>query len=320
VSLTRCSDYSPEKITDAIAAQFELLGGIGEFVRRGDVVLLKPNFIAPKSRRHAVQTDPAVIVEIARLLKDFGAKPFVGDSPAWSDVFTCVERLKLTEPLERLSVPVRQLDKPRKCLVGSRQIRVGISSIVLDADVIINLPKFKTHQQLLTTFALKNMFGCVSGKWKTFWHFTEGKIIEDFCRLLIDIYRFLNPALTIIDGVEVMDGPGPVKGRARNLGWIIGGTDPIACEVVCSRLVNLEPLQVPVIKTAYKIGAGCADFDMVRIVGDNFPVDVCRDFQLPDLIPVRFSLYHVCRSILKQIRLLAEKNGNIAGGLTDKDG
>ncbi len=218
VILSRCSDYNPPGITEALQRQFELLGGLEKFVTPGDTVLLKPNFIAPRSRRQATQTDPAVIIETARLLKDFGARPFVGDSPAWGNVFTCVKALRLEEPLKKLSVPVKHLDKPKKCRIGTKDTIVGISSVALDADVIINLPKFKSHQQLTATFAVKNMFGCVSGKRKALWHFTKGKNADDFCEFLIDIYKFLKPAFTIIDGVIAMDGPGPIKGRARPLG------------------------------------------------------------------------------------------------------
>ena len=107
VTLTRCGDYGQARIAEAMERHFELLGGIGKLVKQGDTVLLKPNFIAPRSRRHAAQTDPSVIIEAARLLKDFGAKPFVADSPAWSNTFTCAQTLKLTEPLAKLNVPVK---------------------------------------------------------------------------------------------------------------------------------------------------------------------------------------------------------------------
>jgi len=305
VILTRCEDYSRAAVAEAIAGQFELLGGLERFVSRGDTVLLKPNFIAPKSRRRAVQTDPQLILETARLLKDFGAKPFVGDSPAWSNVFTCVRALKLQEPLKKLAVPVRQLDTPRKCRIGANNTRIGISSVALEADVVINLPKFKTHQQLIATFAVKNMFGCVSGKQKAYWHFARGKSAEDFCRLLIDIYRFLNPALTIIDGVIAMDGPGPINGRARSLGYIVGGTDPVACETVCAKLVNIRPQDVPIIKTAQKTGFGCSELGEIKILGDGFGENICMDFEPAEPLAIRFSLLHVCKSICKQILLLA---------------
>lgn len=306
VTLTRCEDYSRPKIARAIENHFSLLGGLDKFVSRGDIVLLKPNFIAPKSRGHAAQTDPAIIIETARLLKDFGAKPFVGDSPAWGNVFTCAKALKLVERLKQLSVPIRQLDKPKKCRIGSRGTKVAISSVALDADVIINLPKFKTHQQLVATFAVKNMFGCVSGKRKALWHFRKGGTFEDYCEFLVDIYTFLKPASTIIDGVTAMDGPGPIHGRARPLGWIIGGTEPIACEIVCCKLVNIKPEELPIAKTARQLGLGCYNPGQIGILGDDISHNICTDFELSKLIPLRFSLLHVCKSICKQILLLAK--------------
>jgi len=306
VVLTRCSDYSSDAVTNAIAKQLKLLGGLERFIRPGDVVLLKPNFIAPRCSRHATQTHPAIILEIARLLKDYGAKPFLGDSPAWGDVFACVKALNLEEPLKKMSIPVRQLNKPKRCRIGAGNIKVGISSVALDADVIINLPKFKSHQQLVATFAVKNMFGCVSGKRKALWHFRKGKNFDDFCELLIDIYNFLSPAFTIIDGVMAMDGRGPIRGRTRPLGWLIGGTDPIACEIVCSKLVNIEPENVPIIKTARQIGSDFPNAERIEILGDGFPQNVYMDFELPEMTPLRFSLVHVCKSIAKQILLLAE--------------
>jgi len=306
VTLTRCADYSEANIAEAIARQFEVLGGLEKFVRAGDSVLLKPNFIAPRRRRFATQTDPAVIVETARLLKDFGARPFVGDSPAWGNVFGCVKALKLEEPLRKLSVPIKQLDNPRWCRIGTRNTKVGISSVALDADVIINLPKFKTHQQLVATFAVKNMFGCVAGKRKAIWHFTKGKRERDFCEFLIDIFNYLKPAVTIIDGVVAMDGAGPISGRARPLGWLIGGTEPMALETICCKLVNIKPEDLPILKTAKQMGLPCPDEDSIEILGDDFSDNICMDFKLSELSPLRFSLLHVCKSICKQIILLAK--------------
>jgi len=310
VILSRCTDYTQSKIAEAIQKLFELLGGLDKFVTPGDTVLLKPNFIAPRSRRYATQTHPTVIIETARLLKDFGAKPFVADSPAWSNVFACVKALKMEESLKKLSVPVKQLDKPKWCQIGTNNTRIGISSVALDADVIINLPKFKAHQQLLATFAVKNMFGCVSGKRKALWHFTKGHNQDEFCELLIDIYKYLNPALTIIDAVTAMDGPGPIRGRARPLGWLIGGTDPIACETICAKLVDIAPEDIPIIKTAKQTGFGCSDPAKIKIAGDDFSQSICTDFKLPELIPIRFSLLHVCKSISKQILLLTKSTVN----------
>ena len=304
VSLVHCTEYRESVIAEAIARQFELSGGIERFVKRGDKVLLKPNLIAPKPRHCATQTDPAVIIETARLLKDFGAKPFVGDSPAWADIFSCARVLGLEEPLNKLGVPIKQLDKPVKRHIAG--VDVGISSVALEADKIINLPKFKSHQQLVATFAVKNMFGCVSGKWKAYWHFKKGGNEKKFCKLLIEKYKLLNPALTIIDGVIAMDGRGPINGRARPLGWLIAGTEPLSCEIVCSRLINLDYNSLPIVRTAKQVGFGCNNFDDIEIIGDSFQQKICADFVPAEPIPIRFSLYHVCKSIYKQIILLAK--------------
>jgi len=129
---------------------------------------------------------------------------------------------------------------------------------------------------------------------------------RDFCEMLIEIYKFLNPALTIIDAVTAMDGPGPIKGRARALGYLVGGTEPLACESVCARLVNIRPEDVPIIKTAKQMDFGCWDLEKITILGDGFREKVCTDFELAGPVPIRFSLLHVCKSICKQVILLAK--------------
>lgn len=302
VALTACPDYQSENIAAALQRQFGLLGGMEKFISKGDQVLIKPNFIAPRPARQAVQTDPAIIIELARLIKDFGARPFVGDSPAWADTFACVKALGLDEPLKRLSVPIRQLNKPRRHSINGS--RVGISALALDADKIINLPKFKTHQQLYATFAVKNIFGCVSGKEKALWHFIKGSSSSDFCSMLIGIYKLLSPSLTLIDAVTVMEGPGPINGIARPLGLLIGGVDPIACELVCCELVGFNPDDLPMIRTARRQHFGSDNINSVRIAGDDYKNFICPDFQAARQVPLRFSFIQVCKSIAKQIKMI----------------
>ncbi len=309
----RCEGYEPARVGDAVRRQWELLGGVGAFIKPGDTVLLKPNFIAPRSHRHsAAQTHPAVILETAKLLKDYGARPFVADSPAWTTAAVCARVLGLIEPLRRLGVPIRQLNAPRMCQLAPAGPKVGISAAALDADVIVNLPKFKTHQQLVATFAVKNMFGCVSGKRKALWHFRKGNTAREFAGLLVGVCQYLKPAVTIIDGIVAMHGQGPIRGPSKPLGWLIGGIDPIACEVVCSRLIGLEPDRLPILQAARQIGYGCSDPQRIEVVGDALPSTPCPDFKMANLTPVKFSFVRVCHSITRQLLLLAQdwKSGN----------
>lgn len=307
VSLVRCRGYEPERVAEAIERHFRLLGGIEQFVKPGDRVLLKPNFIAPRSHRQdATQTHPAVILAAARFLKDFGARPFVGDSPGWGDVQSCAEALELVEPLKRLGVPLRQLDRPTMRRVREGGPRVGLSEVALEADVIINLPKLKAHGQLLVTLAVKNMFGCVSGKRKALWHYRYGSDSARFCGLLIDICYFLRPALTLIDGIVAMERTGPSRGVSKPLGWLIGGADPLSCETVCCRLLGINPGQVPLLRAASRMQLDGLDLDRIELVGDP-PGEPCSDFELPTLAPIRFSLCRVLRSKLRQMWLLARR-------------
>jgi uncharacterized protein (DUF362 family) len=306
VALVRCEDYEPAWVGGALKRQFELLGGLGAFVKPGDTVLIKPNLIAPRSHHHsAAQTHPAVIIETARLLKDYGAKPFVADSPAWANVAICAHALELTGPLRKLGVPIRQLNAPRKCSLGPDRPRVGLSSLALDADAIVNLPKFKTHQQMVATFAVKNMFGCVSGKHKALWHLRRGNSQSEFAGLLVGVCQYLQPALTIIDGIVAMHGQGPIRGPSKPLGWLIGGADPIACEMICCRLAGFAPEQLPILQEARRIGYGCSDPGGIAIVGDPLPPTPCPGFKPAELTPVKFTLARVCHSITRQILLLA---------------
>jgi uncharacterized protein (DUF362 family) len=304
VSLVRCPDYESQAVRSVLLRHFELQGGIEKFISKGDSVLIKPNMIAPKPSQCATQTDPAVIIELAKILLDFGAKPFVADSSAWANARACAEAIGIAEPLKKLGVPVRHLSRPVSRVLEHSGTKIGISSLALDADKIINLPKLKTHQQLVATIAVKNMFGCVSGKAKAMWHFRKGDTFDEFCTMLIDIYKLLNPVITIIDGVVAMEGPGPISGIPKKLGWTIASVDPIAAEVVCCNFLGISPGQLPMIKTAEKLNFGCTNRRDIEIVGDSFLTGENITLEPAELIPLKFSFPRIIKSITKQVWIL----------------
>lgn len=305
VFLGRCADYGPANIAGVLEKHFWLACDDGDFVSAGDKVLIKPNLIAPKTRAKAVQTDPAIIFEVARIVKDLGGKPFIADSPAWSDAQGCIKALGLKDSLRYLGVPVRQMNKPKRLKIGGTKI--GISRVALEADRIINLPKFKTHQQLMATFAVKNMYGCVCGKEKALRHYTKGNSEDEFCEMLIEIYKLLAPSLNIIDAVIAMQGGGPINGEPETLGFVITGRDPIACETICARLINLNPDTLPMIKTAKRMNFGCSDMNKINIVGDDYKKFIRTDFKLAKQTPLKFSFTGICKSAAKQLWILIKQ-------------
>ena len=305
VSFTRCPDYNSDNVRKSLLRHFELLGPLGNFVSFGDTVLIKPNLIAPRSCDCPAQTHPAVIIELAKILIEAGAKPFVADSPAWADAQTCAAAIGLIEPLKKLGVKIEQLDSPVTTRLKSGT-KVGISSKALDADKIINLPKLKAHQQLGATIAVKNMFGCISGKAKAIWHFRKGGQTEDFCKMLIEIYELLAPAITIIDAVVAMEGPGPIRGTARDVGCIVASTDPLAAERLCCQLIGFNPHQLPILQTAAHLGLGPGDMEKVEVLGDDYHDCILSDFLAAQQVPLRFSLPRILKSISRQILLVAK--------------
>jgi uncharacterized protein (DUF362 family) len=298
-ALAGCRSYAPEAVQAAVDRLFELPGGVERFAGRGERVLIKPNLIVPAGDCGPAQTHPAVILAIARRLKEAGAKPMVGDSPAWQDTAACLRSLGVMEELEKLGVPAVQLDEPVRVRIEGG--RIGISRKALEADKIINVPKFKAHQQLGATFAVKNMYGCVTGKEKALRHFTHGGDPERFCRMLIGIYARLAPVLNIIDAVTAMEGQGPIHGTPKELGVLIGGEDPIACERVCCAIAGLDPEGLPILRTARRLRFGCHE---PEVVGDALEGFVCRDFQPAVQTPLRFTLPRICRSVAKQALML----------------
>jgi uncharacterized protein (DUF362 family) len=308
VAVVGCSNYEPANVTSAIERIFSLLGGGEKFICKSDRVLLKPNFITAAPAWQAVQTDPAVILAVAKIVKDFGGKPFIADSPAWRNVWASIKSLQLDGPLKKLGVDVVPLNRPKRFKTAGGNI--GISSVALDADRIINLPKFKAHQQLGATFAVKNMFGCVCGKEKAFRHFTAGQSCHKFCRMLIEIYDLLAPVITIIDGIVAMEGAGPINGKPKKLGVLVAGDEPIACERVCCELIGLAPDELPMIQTAMEMDLGCADLDDINILGDDYAELICTDFIRAQQIPLRFSLPRVCKSVFKQLIYLLGRKSN----------
>jgi uncharacterized protein (DUF362 family) len=282
------------------------MGGVERFIRPTQRTLIKPNLIVPRGPEVPAQTHAEVIYAVARVVKEAGAVPLVGDSPAWSNTRGCLKSLGIDERLESLGAEIVQLDQPVRMDIDGMQ--VGISRVALEADAIINLPKLKAHQQLGATFAFKNMYGCVAGlggKEKAYWHFARGKDCALFCRMIIGIYRKLNPVFNIIDGIVGMEGQGPISGQSRQVGYLVAGIDPVACERVCCELVGFNPSDLPLLMAACNAGMGTLNEPIER-VGDVYTGPVCEDFKPAIQTPLRFSFLHICKSIIKQCMILTK--------------
>lgn len=282
VSLAACRSYQPDSVLAAVSSCLEAFGGMSSFVRPGQRVLLKPNLLSAKIPEEAITTHPAVLEAVIVLVKQAGGIPVVGDSPGGkiSDLRTYWEVTGTAEACRRQKAELVSFEKS-----GVYEKRVGnrkyyIARPVLDAEVVINLPKLKTHSLTVLTCAVKNMFGVVPGIRKSMHHREEPKPRE-FSGLVADIFSLAKPHLNIVDAVVGMDGAGPSAGDPKELGFIMAGSDGVAVDAAAAHLLGMDPFKVPTTAIAHRRGLGQGDIKKIELAGD-VPA-VRSDFRWPSL-------------------------------------
>ena len=310
VCLSPCTSYAPDAVRAAVEAATAPLGGIAAHVQRGDHVLLKPNFLMAARPEQAVCTHPAVVRAVAELVLDCGGRPFVADSPAWGSARGVAKANGIADVCRDLDIPLYELKSARRVHTPFAQVftHLTVDARAMDADVIINLPKMKTHAQLYFTCATKNMFGCVTGKRKAWWHAKAGTYANYFGLMLVETLRLLAPALTVADAVVAMEGQGPGKGDPRNVGLIAAGVDCVAIDRVLCEVIGFDPARVCYLEAAEELGLFTPRLEDITLHGA--PLAECRiaDFKEPPSIsPIGFSLPRVAKSTIKQAWLTGVK-------------
>lgn len=276
VSLVRCEDYYSARVAEAVKRAVDLIGGIGQFVKPGMKVLLKPNLLSVRRPEENVDTHPEVVRAVARLVKEAGATPKVGDSPGGygKNIDEVFERSGMRQMASEEGIELVKF-------TSSRFIEgFPISRQVFDCDSFISIPKFKTHGITVLTAALKNTYGTVVGLHKAHCHSIAPKE-EDFAKIIAKIHSISKPHLNIVDAVEAMEGDGPAAGDTRKMSLIAASSDAVAMDSCLAAIVGLEPMDIAVTKEAYNMKLGEADLSRIELVGDDIKSFVAEDFKLP---------------------------------------
>lgn len=283
VSLFRQVDYDYPSLYGGLKASLLPLGGMEAFVRPGQQVLLKPNFLTAKAVEKAVTTHPLFILAVAELVLEAGGRPVVGDSPAVERGEKVAEKIGLAPLLARIGVPLVSFSEAVTVEHPAGKVfkRFEVARAVTDAERIINLPKLKTHGMMALTCAVKNLFGCVSGTRKLRWHLEAGRDRDRFAEMLLDLAYRIRPALTLVDGIVGMEGEGPGNGNPRPIGVILAGTDPVAIDRVVLALLGLDPTDIPTAAAALRLGWGVPDLRAIEVVGEAINELKVRNFRLP---------------------------------------
>ena len=297
VSIIRCQDYETKNVYDAVKRSIDLIGGIGSFVKPGARVLLKPNMLSPHPPEDAVTTHPEVIRAVARLVKEAGGIVSLGDAPGGYgyNIDEILEKSGIKKIADEEGIELK------KFAVSKFVKGIPIARHVLEADVVISIPKLKTHSITVITAAVKNMFGAVVGLYKAECHSRAPKE-RDFSKIVAKVFSIVKPQLTVVDGVTGMEGDGPSSGVVRKLNLIMAGTDAVAIDACIAKIVGLDPLDVLVTKEAFKAGLGEADLAHIKTAGDNIDDFIIKDFKLPQTTLLKFIPKGVMNTIASMVR------------------
>lgn len=315
VSLARVSAYDLPALNRHLEAVLEPLGGMATWVKPGDRVLLKPNLLTGARPTKACTTNPAMVYAVTQLVQAAGGKPFLGDSPAFGSAHGVAKANGLLPLAEELGLPIVELKGDRYACENEDFDHLRLSKEAMEADVVINLPKVKSHVQLTLTLGVKNLFGCVPGKMKAWWHMEAGKDVQRFGTMLVETARLIDPDLTIIDGIVGHGGNGPSNGEPYPLGVLGAATDVFALDRAMVALLGVDPMAVPTVQQSIRLGL-CPDYDEIV-----FPLLAPTEWeglqwQLPDaLMPIDFGMPRVVKSTFKHlyIRFIKEPMAAYAG-------
>jgi uncharacterized protein (DUF362 family) len=258
-----------DEIRRAVQQSLDLIGGIRDIVKPEDLVLINPSWVAPPVEREAgCITIPEVTRAVADIVKDIGARPVIAESSA---VGVNSEKVILESgyrKLREMGYEVVDL-KSRKTTVqmpvenGKVFDSIETWDLVQQADVIISVPKLKTHDQTEMTCSIKKLKGLLTDKNKKAMH--QQGLFEG----VIDLLAAVKPRLAVVDAIVCQEGVGPVFGKPVEMNLVLAGKDLVAVDSVCARLIGYEPEETLLTVNAAARGLGVMDPAKIAIKGEK---------------------------------------------------
>ncbi len=287
VTLVRCSGYEAPEVRGALRKTLELLGGLERIIRPGSRVFVKINHLSPSSApERAILTHPIFTREVVRLLRELDCVVTVGDDIQDDDRsgFSLSGYRDLCRETGARLINVKEegfVEIP--CPGGEVLDKVRFSRAALEAEAVVNLPKLKTHAFTGFTGAVKNVYGLVPLGDRLRYH-RQFPRIDQFSRMLLDVFCCLPRGLTIMDGIVGMEGLGPASGTPRALGMVLAGCDAVALDTVSCAAVGIRPDDILTTRFARERGLGAGRLADIDILGETLAAVRVRDFKSPTVV------------------------------------
>jgi uncharacterized protein (DUF362 family) len=265
------------------------LRAIGADVR-GASVLLKPNLVEFE-QGVPINTDPRLVAATVLALRSLGAATVtVGEGPGHRrDTEYVLVRSGFADALKSVDAPFVDLNtdalvaRPLRTSFTTLQ-RLWLPRSVVEADLVISMPKMKTHHWAGATLSLKNCFGCVPGRvygWpKNVLHFAG---LE---RAIVEVAAAVQPDLAIVDGIVGMEGNGPITGTGVESGVLVFGDDPVATDTIAATVMGIDPGRLGYLDLAARF-LGQGDRARIRDEGEEVDGEVVPFELLPEFADLR---------------------------------
>jgi uncharacterized protein (DUF362 family) len=282
------TDYTEKDLNtvrDMIVRSLDLVGGLERIIGAAQTVVVKPNLVEVpfETTGGSVVTDPRVLEALVGLLKDRGVQRVLvaeGKSVNLKHIASgprkAFEASGLADVVHRAGGEILGWDEEDFVQVavpgGQLYETIGIPESILDADAFISVPKLKTHCQTEITVGMKSMQGVFSVDDKVNFH------NEAFPWKMVDILRVAKPHLTIVDGLICGEGYGPIYTDPVEMNLIVTSEDVVAIDAVCSALMGIDPMEVPITRLGHTEGIGIGDLERIEVKGERIE-DVMKHFK-----------------------------------------
>ena len=271
-----------QAILGMVKRAVDLVGGMGGIVSEGDTVALKPNVVTGRLSGRGVTTDPRVIESLIKLSFEAGAEEVLVVEGSGYGTPTS-EALKLSgmiDVAERNGAKVVDVDMDDAVEVSVPDPlileKIPVSRMFHEADVKINVPVMKTHDQMLMTLGMKNMKGVIQKPSKRLFHRIG------LAKAIVDLNRAVPLDLTVVDAIHAMEGLGPSFGEIIEMDMVMASSDVYSLDVIGAQVMGLPPGEVEYLKLAAEMGLVDLEGTGIEVVGE--PVaSVARSFERPPM-------------------------------------
>ena len=263
-SIRACGHPGNGASVQMVQKAMEMLGGIERFVKKGQVVVVKPNIGWDRRPEQAANTDPHLVAEVVRLCLKAGASKVKVFDRTCNNARRCYRNSGIEKEAEAAGADVKHIFMKRFQAVSIPEGKAIKSwefyKDALSADVFINLPVAKHHSMSQVSLSLKNMMGVLGGE--------RGELHQNFAEKIVDINTVIKPQLTILDATRVLMRNGPQGGNladVKQMSTLVAGIDPVAIDAFGATLFDRKPNELAFLQKAFDRGLGEIDLKKVKI-------------------------------------------------------